>query len=136
MPSYNRVILAGHLTRDPETKSLANEKCVAKFSLACNRKFGDREDVTFVDCEAWGKTAELAGKYLTKGRACLIEGRLKMDQWEDKQTGAKRSRLIVVADSIQFLGSASDRQASAPSHGDSPQHETAPSVYDDEMAPF
>ena len=107
--AYNRVILAGNLTRDPQVRSLPNEKQVADFGLAINHRYkgsdGEmKEDVTFVDCEAWGRTAELVGQYLAKGRACLIEGRLKLDQWEDKD-GQKRSKLKVVADSVQFLGS-------------------------------
>lgn len=106
--NINKVMLAGNLTRDPEVKSLANEQHVAKFSLAMNRKFksGDemKEEVTFVECEAWGRTAELVGQYLAKGRSCFVEGRLKLDSWEDKE-GKKRSSLKVVADSVQFLDS-------------------------------
>jgi single-strand DNA-binding protein len=105
----NRVFLAGNLTRDPQTKFLAGDKAVASFGIAINRKFKDssgatKEDVTFIDVEAWGRTAELCGQYLNKGSVCFIEGRLKMDQWEDKKDGSKRSKLVVVADSVQFLG--------------------------------
>ena len=110
--SYNRVMLAGNLTRDPEVKSLANETAVANFGIAMNRKFKDKEgqlkeEVTFADVEAWGKTAELVGQYLVKGKGCFIEGRLKLDTWDDKDTGAKRSRLKIVADSVQFTSPAS-----------------------------
>lgn len=106
--NLNTVMLAGHLTRDPQRRSLANERTVVSFSLAINRRFkgadGEvKEDSTFVDCEAWGRTAELVGQYLAKGSACYLEGRLKLDSWEDKD-GGKRSRLKVVADNVQFLG--------------------------------
>ena len=110
MPAnYNRVILAGNLTRDPQVKFLANEKAVANFGMAINRRYRtadgeQREETTFVDIEAWGRTGELVGQYLTKGRSCLVEGRLKFDSWEDQQSGQKRSRLVVVADNVQFLG--------------------------------
>jgi single-strand DNA-binding protein len=106
--NLNTVMLAGHLTRDPQLRSLANDRTVVSFSLAINRRFkgadGEvKEDSTFVDCEAWGRTAELVGQYLAKGSACYLEGRLKLDSWEDKE-GGKRSRLKVVADNVQFLG--------------------------------
>lgn len=108
MANINRVFLAGNLTRDPQVRFLANEKAVAEFGLAINRKFkaGDgslKEEVTFVDIEVWGRTAELCSQYLSKGRGCFIEGRLKLDTWEDKKDGSKRSKLRVVADNVQFL---------------------------------
>ena len=108
MANINRVFLAGNLTRDPQVRFLANEKAVAEFGLAINRKFkaGDgslKEEVTFVDIEVWGRTAELCSQYLTKGRGCFIEGRLKLDTWEDKKDGSKRSKMRVVADNVQFL---------------------------------
>lgn len=119
--NINRVFIAGNLTRDPQVKFLANEKAVANFGIAINRKFKDaagatKEEVTFVDVETWGRTAELAGQYLAKGRACFIEGRLKLDTWEDKD-GKKQSKLRVVADSVQFLDSAKRDGASAPAEG-------------------
>ncbi len=105
--NLNRVLLAGNLTRDPTVRFLANEKAVAQFGLAINRRFKDangqqKEETTFVDVETWGRTAELVGQYLTKGRGCFIEGRLKLDSWDDKETGQKRSKLMVVADNVQF----------------------------------
>lgn len=118
--SLNRVILAGNLTRDPQVRFLANEQAVANFGLAVNRRFKGsdgqmKEEVTFVDIEAWGRTAELVGQYLTKGRACFIEGRLKLDSWDDKD-GQKRQKLKVVADNVQFMdsGNRGDRPAGAP----------------------
>jgi len=104
--NLNKVILAGNLTKDPEVR-IVGKSTVANFGLAINRKFksGDekREESTFVDVECWGTTAELVGQYLTKGRGAFIEGRLKLDQWDDKATGQKRSKLKVVADTVQFL---------------------------------
>ena len=104
--SYNRVMLAGNLTRDPQVRFFANERAVADFGLAINRKYKTndgqmKEETTFVDVEAWGRTAELVGQYLTKGRGCFIEGRLKLDSWDDKESGQKRSKLKIVADSVE-----------------------------------
>ena len=106
--NVNTVTLAGHLTRDPEMRSLAGEKVVVNFSLAINRRYkgndGEiKEDSTFVDCEAWGRTAELVGQYLAKGSAAYVEGRLKLDNWQDKD-GKNRSRLKVVVENVQFVG--------------------------------
>ncbi len=108
MANVNLVIVIGNLTRDPQVKFLANEKAVANFGLAINRKYKtadgeQKEEVTFLDVEAWGRTAELAGQYLVKGRPVFIEGHLKLETWDDKD-GQKRSKLKVVADSLQFLG--------------------------------
>ncbi|HAT10059.1 MAG TPA: single-stranded DNA-binding protein [Planctomycetes bacterium] len=121
MANINRVFLAGNLTRDPQVRFLANEKAVANFGLAINRRFkgadgSQKEETTFVDVEAWGRQAELVGQYLTKGRGCFIEGRLKLDSWEDKE-GKKQSKLRVVADNVQFLDS-KPRQAGAPGAAD------------------
>jgi single-strand DNA-binding protein len=106
--NVNTVILAGHLTRDPELRPLGGDKVVVNFSLAINRRFkgndGEiKEESTFVDCEAWGRTAELIGQYLAKGSAAYVEGRLKLDAWQDKD-GKNRSRLKVVVDNVQFVG--------------------------------
>lgn len=107
--AINRVLLGGNLTRDPQVRFLANEQAVANFGLAINRRFKGsdgqmKDEVTFVDIEAWGRIAELVGQYLTKGRACFVEGRLKLDSWDDKD-GQKRQKIKVVADSVQFLDS-------------------------------
>jgi single-strand DNA-binding protein len=106
MASVNTVILAGNLVRDPTTRQ-AGSASVVSFGLAINRKYKtqageQREEVTFVDCEAWGRTGELVAQYLTKGRGALVQGRLQLDSWEDKD-GNKRSKLKVVADQVQFL---------------------------------
>src|SRR5215210_7675067 len=109
MASFNKVLLMGNLTRDPQLKYLPSQTAVAEFGVACNRKFRtaqgeDREEVTFVDCTAWGKQAEVINQYMTKGKPIFIEGRLKYDSWEDKQGGGKRSKLSVVIENFQFVG--------------------------------
>jgi len=110
MASFNKVMLMGNLTRDVEIRHTSGNTAVGNFGLAVNRKFktqsGDqREEVTFVDCEAWGRTAEVMAQYLSKGRPVFIEGRLKLDQWEDKNGGGKRSKLSVVVENFQFIDS-------------------------------
>ena len=109
--SFNKVMLMGNLTRDVEIRHTSGNTAVGNFGLAVNRKFKtqsgeQREEVTFVDCEAWGRTAEVMSQYLGKGRSVFIEGRLKRDQWEDKNGGGKRSKLSVVVENFQFVDSA------------------------------
>jgi single-strand DNA-binding protein len=111
MASFNKVILVGNLTRDPEVKYLPSGSAVSEIGLAVNRSWFDKqsnqrkEEVTFVDVTLWGRTAEIAGEYLSKGRSVLIEGRLQLDTWEDKQSGQKRSKLRVVGENMTMLGS-------------------------------
>jgi single-strand DNA-binding protein len=110
MASFNKVILAGNLTRDPELRYTPKGTAIAKIGLAVNRVWTNeagekKEEVTFVDVDIFGRTAENVGQYMRKGRPILIEGRLKLDQWDDKQTGQKKSKLGVVAETVQFLGS-------------------------------
>jgi single-strand DNA-binding protein len=110
MASFNKVILVGNLTRDPELRYTPKGTAVAKVGLAVNRNWTSesgekKEEVTFVDVDIFGRTAENVSQYMRKGRPILIEGRLKFDQWDDKQTGQKRSRLGVIAETVQFLGS-------------------------------
>jgi single-strand DNA-binding protein len=109
MASFNKVILMGNLTRDPQMKYLPSQTAVVEFGLACNRRYKtqsgeDKEEVTFVDCTAFGRTGEVINQYFTKGKPIFIEGRLKYDQWEDKQGGGKRSKLTVVIENFQFVG--------------------------------
>ncbi|MDX2147731.1 MAG: single-stranded DNA-binding protein [Planctomycetota bacterium] len=109
MPNLNKVMLMGNLTRDVELRSVGSGQQVAKIGLAVNRRWRtpegeDREEVTFVDCEAWGRSAETMAKYLSKGRPVFIEGRLKLDQWDDKE-GKKQSKLKVVIENFQFIDS-------------------------------
>lgn len=110
MANLNKVMLIGNLTRDPELRVTPKGTAICTFSLAVNRKYrdesgGDREEVTYVDIEAWGKSGENISKYCTKGRPLFVEGRLRLDQWEDKNTKEKRSRMKVVCENFQFLGS-------------------------------
>jgi single-strand DNA-binding protein len=110
MASFNRVILAGNLTRDPELRYTPKGTAVARIGLAVNRTYttetGEKkEEVTFVDIDAWGRQAEVISQYLKKGRPILVEGRLKLDQWEDKNTHQKQSKLKVVLESFSFLDS-------------------------------
>lgn len=110
MPNLNRVMLMGNLTRDIELKTIGSGTSVARIGLAINRNWttpdGEKkEEVTFVDCEAWGKQAEVMAKFLSKGRPVYIEGRLKLDQWQDKESGANRSAMRVVVEGFQFIDS-------------------------------
>lgn len=110
MASLNKVILIGNLTRDPEVRYTPKGAAVCDCSIAMNRKWRDdagnqHEEVTYVEIVVWGKMAETVGQYLHKGSSACFEGRLQMEQWEDKQTGQKRSRLKVVAEGVQFLSS-------------------------------
>jgi len=120
MASLNKVLLLGNLTRDVEIRYTPGGTALAQFGMAMNRKYRDtktnemREEVTFVDIEVWGKQAETANQYLSKGRGVFVEGRLRLDQWEDKQTGQKRSKLKIVADRIQFVGGGSGEGKAAP----------------------
>jgi|SRR5581483_5505136 len=113
MPSFNRVTLVGNLTRDPESRELigANNGTtkITEFGLAVSRKYRtssgeDREEVLFIDCTAFGKPAETLGQFCRKGRLLLVEGRLKLDAWEEKLTGARRSKISVIVENFQFLG--------------------------------
>jgi len=109
MASFNKVILMGNLTRDPELRYTPSGTAIAKLGLAVNRVWRDaegqqKEEVTFVDVDAFGKQAETLGQYMQKGRPILVEGRLKLDQWEDKNTGQNRSRLGVVLERFSFVG--------------------------------
>ena len=109
MASFNKVILLGNLTRDPELRFTPKGQAVAKLGLAVNRSYktdtGEtKEEVTFIDIDAWGKQAELIGQYLKKGNPLFVEGRLRLGQWDDKNTGQKVSKLKVVMENFQFVG--------------------------------
>lgn len=121
--NFNQVFIGGNVTRDPQLKYLPSQTPVVEFGIATNRKWrdkdgGDREEVTFVDCSAFGKTAEVINQYFRKGKPIFVSGRLKLDTWEDKQGGGKRSKMTVVIESFQFCGG--DRQ------GDNGDDQTAP----------
>ena len=115
MAGYNKVVLVGNLTRDPELRYTPKGTAIAKLGLAVNRSWRDsasgelKEEVTFIDVDAFGKQAETLGQYMKKGSPILIEGRLKLDSWEDKQTNQKRSKLGVVLEGFQFLDSGRSR---------------------------
>jgi single-strand DNA-binding protein len=131
MASFNKVILAGNLTRDPELRYTPKGTAVAKLGIAVNRNWttetGEkREEVTFVDVDAFGKQAEVISQYLRKGRSILIEGRLKLDSWDDKQTGQKKSKLGVVLESFSFLDSGNRTEGGAPTASASPAPASRP----------
>ncbi len=136
MASFNKVILVGNLTRDPELRYTPKGTAIAKIGLAVNRVWTSesgekKEEVTFVDVDIFGRTAENVAQYMRKGRPILIEGRLRLDQWDDKQTGQKRSKLGVVAETVQFLGSPGEGgggsgESAAPRRAPSPAAPKAP----------
>jgi len=154
MASFNKVILLGNLTRDPEVRYTPKGSAVCDLGLAVNRQYtldnGEkREEVTFVDVVLWARLAEIAGEYLKKGRPVFIEGRLQLDTWDDKTSGQKRSKLRVIGETMQLLGSRpggssgggetadeerparSSAKPSAP-----PPKATAPAEPDDDEIPF
>ena len=119
MAYLNKVFLIGNLTRDPELRVTPKGTAICQFALAVNRQFKDesgqtRDETAFIDIEAWGKQGELVSKYLTKGSPAMVEGRLKLDQWEDKTSGQKRSKLKVVLENVQFLSSRGGAGGGAP----------------------
>jgi single-strand DNA-binding protein len=129
MANLNRVLLIGNLTRDPEVRYTPKGTAVTDIGIAINRIYsGDdgekKEETTFVDVTLWGRQAEVAQEYLKKGRQVFIEGRLQLDTWDDKQTGQKRSRLRVVAENMQMLGSRGDSEPGSTAPGT--QRRTAP----------
>jgi single-strand DNA-binding protein len=152
MASFNKVILLGNLTRDPEVRYTPKGTAVTELGMAVNRVYtaenGEkREETTFVDVTLWGRTAEIAGEYLKKGRPVFIEGRLQLDTWDDKTSGQKRSKLKVVGEGLQLIGSrpggssggggGDDESSSAPrSSKSAPPPKAAPSAPDDDEIPF
>jgi single-strand DNA-binding protein len=150
MASFNKVILLGNLTRDPEVRYTPKGTAVTDLGLAVNRTYtadnGEkREEVTFVDVTFWGRTAEVAGEYLKKGRPVFVEGRLQLDSWDDKQSGQKRTKLKVIGENMQMLGSprgagggGGDEESSGGSRSSrpAPPPKAAPSAPDDDEIPF
>jgi single-strand DNA-binding protein len=150
MASFNKVILLGNLTRDPEVRYTPKGTAVTDLGLAVNRTYtadnGEkREEVTFVDVTFWGRTAEVAGEYLKKGRPVFVEGRLQLDSWDDKTSGQKRTKLKVIGENMQMLGSprgsgsgggveesSGGSRASRPA----PPPKAAPSAPDEDEIPF
>ncbi|MDQ6621952.1 MAG: single-stranded DNA-binding protein [Verrucomicrobiota bacterium] len=156
MASFNKVILVGNLTRDPEVRYTPKGSAVCDLALAVNRQYSleggeKREEVTYVDVVLWARLAEIAGEYLKKGRPVLIEGRLQLDSWDDKQSGQKRSKLRVVGETMQLLGSrpsggsgggdSEEAMSSAPpprssGRSSTPPPRPAPAEADDDEIPF
>jgi single-strand DNA-binding protein len=159
MASFNKVILMGNLTRDPELRYTPKGSAVCDLGLAVNRQYSleggeKREEVTFVDVVLWARLAEIAAEYLKKGRPVLIEGRLQLDSWDDKQSGQKRSKLRVIGETMQLLGSRptggesgdeggssvgggrSYGSSSSQSRSSAPPPKAPPSEPDDDEIPF
>lgn len=138
MPNHSSIIQIGHVTRDPELKYTPSGKAVAKAGLATNHRYGQgdqaKDDVCFIDFEIWGPSAESMCKFVRKGDAILIEGRLKMDQWDDKASGQKRTKHVISVSKWSFMGSKKDSS-------ESPQQPTSSSAKsakedDDFIPPF
>src|SRR5712664_3913772 len=155
MASFNKVILLGNLTRDPEVRYTPKGSAVCDLGIAVNRVYttdsGERrEEATFVDVTLWGRTAEIAGEYLKKGRPVVIEGRLQLDSWDDKQTGQKRSKLKVIGETMQLLGggrpggataavpaeAAGEDQQTGGAKTSAPPKPSAPAAPDEDEIPF
>lgn len=144
MASFNRVILVGNLTRDPEVRYTPSGMAVCEIGLAVSRNWTEKasgtkkDETTFVDVTLWSRQAEIAGEYLAKGKPVLIEGRLSLDSWNDKDTGQKRSKLKVVGETMQLLGGKGERAekpAEVPSF-DGGQQESFPLAVSDSDIPF
>lgn len=144
MPSFNSVQLMGNLTRDPEVKHLPSGTAVAEIGLAVSRQWFDqktkekKEETTFVDVTFFGRIAEVCGEYLSKGKPIFCTGRLSLDQWEDRQTGQKRSKLKVIGEQMQMLGSRDNQrnQASRSEPESKPDWATEGEKIDDDDVPF
>lgn len=131
MANLNRVLLIGNLTRDPEIRYTPKGTAVSDIAIAVNRVYSGedgekKEEVTFVDVTLWGRQAEVAQQYLKKGRQVFIEGRLQLDTWDDKQSGQKRSRLRVVAENMQMLGSRAEAESSSSATSSSQRRTNVP----------
>jgi single-strand DNA-binding protein len=132
MANFNKVIIAGNLTRDPELRYTPKGTAVARITLAVNRTYSGedgqkKEEVSFVDVDVWGRQAEVIGQYMKKGRPLLVEGRLKQDTWEDKNTKQKQSKLKVVLESFSFIDGNRGEGGGAPS-SEAPRSRPAPTA--------
>ena len=136
---FSKAIICGNLTRDPELRATPNGAQVCSFSVAVNRVYRDasganREDVSYIDCTAWGKTGETIAQYAKKGTGMLVSGRLEQRSWDDKATGAKRSRVEIIVEDFNFLGGNADggngggrgRASNAPAEGVDAEPEVVP----------
>jgi len=135
MASYNRVILMGNLTRDPELRQSQKGTFIARAGLAVNERIpngegGWRDEVSFIDLVCFGKQAESFAKWFGKGRPCLVEGKLRQSSWEDRETGKKRSKLEVIVDRWHFVGGKGDASAAGPASTEAPAEAGFPSAGD------
>lgn len=140
MASFNKVILIGNLTRDPEVKYLPKGTAVCNISMAVNRRWkneagDDKEDVYFADCKAFGKQAETIGQWVKKGHPLMIEGRLTREEWDDKKTGEKKSATRIMIESFQFLKGRDEGAAPAPRASTAPSAAPKPDLDADDL-PF
>ncbi len=137
MTSFNKVILMGNLTRDPEVRYTPNGIAVASFAIAVNRKYkqGDetKEEVSYIDIVVFGKQAESCGQYINKGDSVLIDGRLQQRRWDDKETGQKRNKIEVVAQSVNFMPK---RSSGGKGGGDSHPESVSEAPVDEGEIPF
>jgi len=142
MANFNKVLLMGNITRDPELRYIPSGTAVLDLGLAVNRRVKSKDgtwgdEAAFIDVTVWGKQAENCAEYLSKGRPVFVEGYLRMDQWEDKKTGEKRNKLRVTAENVQFLGG---RKGGGPGKPDAdaagPEPEPADTDLSDDDIPF
>ena len=144
MSSYNKVILMGNLTRDVEVRHVNATTAIANFGIATNRKFRtqageEREEVMYIDCEAWGKTAEMIAQYFSKGKPIHLDGRLKLEQWEDKNGGGNRSKIVVSVENFSFVSGGGGGNTSESSGGGAysrPEPTNKPAVINHDDIPF
>ena len=140
MKGFNKVVLMGNLTRDPETRTTPNGQSVTSFSLAVNRSWRgadgqQQESVSYIDCTAWGKAGEIIAQYMGKGRALLVSGRLDQRSWDDKETGQKRSKVEVVVEDFNFVDGGQGGGDSAP-RSSTPSKKAAPAAADVDDQPI
>lgn len=141
MSSFNKVILLGNVTREVQVKYTTGGTAVCELGLAVNRRWLDKQsnqwkdETTFVDVTLWSRTAEVAGEYLSKGKSVLIEGRLQLDTWDDRESGQKRSKLKVIGETMQLLGGKQDRNDPAPERNQAPVTEPESAFAGDDV-PF
>jgi len=139
--SYNRVVVLGNVTRDPQVKYTTGGTAVCELGMALNNKYKDKQSgqmkdsTTFVDVTLLGRTAEIAGEYLAKGRQCLVEGRLQLDTWDDRETGQKRSKLKVVCEQLTLLGGKQAERSEKQSERSSEPDSTGGDIEDSDV-PF
>ena len=138
MRGFSKAIITGNLTRDPELRSTPNGASVCSFSVAVNRTYRDasgeqKEDVSFIDCSAWGKLGEMISQYAKQGTGVLVSGRLDQRSWEDKTTGSKRSRVEIVVEDFNFTGAARDNGGSSSSFGAANAVDNTPSDIPDDI---